>query len=258
MTEFAIVEFVDGVQLVPKLWLQNNDTCYGPKLHNQSKYYKLVENKEPYNLQWEKYNIISVLAETDTFQKGLAKLKESEIFTDINTDIDEITRRKKRKRIQKGITSSSDENCDYNTEMEKFPSPLKQVNNKSNITVSTHFSSLRSHQSSSKPQCHETIKKYEGNKNQSAHGSLSQPPLKFTQQSGQNQLSNIVSKLFFTNTSNCSPEDQRHSPYRIPDTYSHTSSINMQSSSTCGNSYVYWHDHSPKRNVSYEKSHNDN
>ncbi|XP_032686605.1 uncharacterized protein LOC116851375 [Odontomachus brunneus] len=167
MTEFAVVEFVDGVQLVPKLWLQEDNTCYWPKLQNQSKYYKLVVNKEPYNLQWEKYNIISVLAETDTFRKGLAKLKESEIFTDINTYIDEITGRKKRKRIQKGITSSSDENCDDDIEIEKFP--YNKPYNKRPIIltfivlpVSTHFSSLRSHQSSSKPRCYEAIKKYGG------------------------------------------------------------------------------------------------
>lgn len=65
--EFAVVEFADGVQLVPKFWLQDDDTCYWPKVKNQSIYYKLVKNKEPFNSQWERCNVISVLTETGEF-----------------------------------------------------------------------------------------------------------------------------------------------------------------------------------------------
>ncbi|XP_011859717.1 PREDICTED: uncharacterized protein LOC105557157 isoform X2 [Vollenhovia emeryi] len=258
--EFAVVEFSDGVQLVPKFWLQDDDTCYWPKVKNQSKYYKLVENKEPINSQWERCNVIAVLAETDTFKKGLEKLKNAEIFTDPNTDVDDVTGKKKRKKIwkQKDTSSSDDYSADDDIELEKFPSPSKHLNKKSD---NTHFSLQKNQQSSSKSQGHQTIKSLGSSKAHSSYSSFSQPPLKSNKQSGpSHQSSNTererVSRLLSKST-DCAPEEYRcSSPTRTPLTHSFTSSNNMQSPSTCESSSKHWRDSSnrPNRNFHYEES----
>jgi len=57
----VIVEFIDGVQLVPCNWISSNQKgTFYPENINSKQYDKLVLNTVPYKSSWKTFSIIKI------------------------------------------------------------------------------------------------------------------------------------------------------------------------------------------------------
>lgn len=61
--QYTVVEFDDGVQLIPNIWIQGNE-AFWPHFKTMSKCYSSVKNKLPPKPVWEKCKILRVLYST--------------------------------------------------------------------------------------------------------------------------------------------------------------------------------------------------
>lgn len=67
MGKFSIVEFEDGIQLVPILWIFNgNKKCYWPNYTKQEKINQAIFNEEHPDSKWLPYNILRIFGTAGT------------------------------------------------------------------------------------------------------------------------------------------------------------------------------------------------
>lgn len=60
MQRFAIVEFEDGLQLVPSTWMLDEKECFWPPYTNLSKMNRAISNCEAVSDNWQIHKIIRV------------------------------------------------------------------------------------------------------------------------------------------------------------------------------------------------------
>lgn len=61
---FIIAEFLDGIQVVPKIWLQGTDSCkYSSHYKTDLRIRKAVERQEIPNFEWPLFNIKRIFGE---------------------------------------------------------------------------------------------------------------------------------------------------------------------------------------------------
>lgn len=74
---FYIVEFSDGVTVVPHNWLENDKTkCFFPPGNNDKLFYKLVADMIEPKDNWNVYKIKKINGSFDTFSKARDKLND--------------------------------------------------------------------------------------------------------------------------------------------------------------------------------------
>ncbi|XP_067207178.1 uncharacterized protein [Linepithema humile] len=120
--KYYIVEFEDGLQIVPNNWFtcKKKSAIYWPNVTNQKEYDKAVEKMKDFNNN--NSTIISVkriFTSTDTFIKAKEKLKLAEKLSDLNSDEDtEVLKNRRRFYAAKVFSSSSSE--------EEIQNPMKK------------------------------------------------------------------------------------------------------------------------------------
>lgn len=67
MSAYKVVEFIDGIQLVPTKWLSNDfkESYWAPSFMNQIKVNKLIANRpDPDTENWSTYTIKRIFCST--------------------------------------------------------------------------------------------------------------------------------------------------------------------------------------------------
>ncbi|KAL5244019.1 hypothetical protein ACI65C_011429 [Semiaphis heraclei] len=95
---YVIVEFIDGVQLVPRNWISSNqkETFY-PEDINSKQYDKMVLNTVPHGSTWKTFSIKKIWGSSDNFIRAKQKLKialQLSEAEDLNSEIDEVLAKK--------------------------------------------------------------------------------------------------------------------------------------------------------------------
>jgi len=61
---FVVAKFSDGIQIIPKIWLQNGDVCKYPSHYKtDQRIRKAVEREEVLNVNWTSHKIIRIFGE---------------------------------------------------------------------------------------------------------------------------------------------------------------------------------------------------
>ncbi|XP_011253463.2 uncharacterized protein LOC105249565 [Camponotus floridanus] len=116
---FYVVEFNDGLALVPNNWLRISDQkqqiCFYPNYDVKKRLNKAIQSKEIPDLKnvkagWMMYDVLRIFASADTFERGQEKLTMAESISDINTEDEENIKQTRHDRAAaKNLTSSDDE-----------------------------------------------------------------------------------------------------------------------------------------------------
>ncbi|XP_025265100.1 uncharacterized protein LOC112638174 [Camponotus floridanus] len=116
---FYVVEFNDGLALVPNNWLRISDQkqqiCFYPNYDVKKRLNKTIQSKEIPDLKnvkagWMMYDVLRIFASADTFERGQEKLTMAESISDINTEDEENIKQTRHDRAAaKNLTSSDDE-----------------------------------------------------------------------------------------------------------------------------------------------------
>ncbi|XP_025160521.1 uncharacterized protein LOC109503823 [Harpegnathos saltator] len=141
---YHIVEFDDGLQVVPSEWLtDNNKKCLWPTYTNQIKINQPISKRISPLCDWPLYKVNRLFGSCEIYDKAIEKLKLAEHISDID-DIDENSNLKKSRhhRAKKVLTSSaenSDDSCDTNIDKSKvytaqFPKVPNELSRKE-ITI---------------------------------------------------------------------------------------------------------------------------
>ncbi|XP_046405016.1 uncharacterized protein LOC124170333 [Ischnura elegans] len=135
--QFAIVEFFDGLQIIPSKWFvdESQGEAFFPSYSNDKRYYKAVEAVEDPQKGWLKHPIKKVWGYARNMERGREKLKEVEFFSDINTEPEETEKKKRRERAaykirerkirERKLSSDSEERIDSSSDensLAPFPS----------------------------------------------------------------------------------------------------------------------------------------
>ncbi|XP_067210208.1 uncharacterized protein [Linepithema humile] len=119
---YSIVEFEDGLQMIPSSWLTENKTAARwPQFTSHARFIKAVQKRILYDNSWFLYDVKRILATAQTYEKGLIKLKKAEFVSDINSESDSENLKKSRKDRAKRMISSSD------TDGEEILPPLPTI-----------------------------------------------------------------------------------------------------------------------------------
>ncbi|XP_063234240.1 uncharacterized protein LOC134537581 isoform X4 [Bacillus rossius redtenbacheri] len=124
MEPYSIVEFSDGQQILPSKWITPKKShAYWPAFTSNKRYDTAVERLEPYEDSWKQFPLLRIMGTADTFEKGKRKLREAEVFSDINSEDDaETAKRRRREHAQRHNSSSSeDEYVTKETRLPVFP-----------------------------------------------------------------------------------------------------------------------------------------
>ncbi|VEN56569.1 unnamed protein product, partial [Callosobruchus maculatus] len=143
--QWCVVEFVDGVQLVPYIWIIDEQS-YWPVFKSNLRYEKAVKNYEPPLDTWSLFPIKRILGIFENYDRAKHKLKLAEEQSDLNTDLEDEAKQK-RKFKKKVIFSSSyekEEEASAPT-LKPYPQPVfpkKQANQVKRSTEDTPTSSV--------------------------------------------------------------------------------------------------------------------
>ncbi|KAL6446802.1 hypothetical protein ACFW04_001321 [Cataglyphis niger] len=98
---FHLLEFEDGIQVVPNNWVQKDINKY---------IIKAIKKRQTPQDNWLMYPIKRIFDIYDSYSEARNKLKKAEMNSDINTDTDDKAQRKIRARKQ--IDTDDDESDD--------------------------------------------------------------------------------------------------------------------------------------------------
>ncbi|XP_063232477.1 uncharacterized protein LOC134536615 [Bacillus rossius redtenbacheri] len=116
MNKFHVVQFEDGLQVVPGIWLQEGELCYWPDTESQTKLMKAICNAEPPSPEWLSLNILRIFGESDTYENAVHKLKLCERFSDVESGPDSLNKRKKRQMRAKRVPETEDSETELEEE----------------------------------------------------------------------------------------------------------------------------------------------
>ncbi|XP_029177897.1 uncharacterized protein LOC114945766 [Nylanderia fulva] len=84
---FVVAEFPDGIQVIPKIWLQNKDECkYPSHFKTDIKIRKAVEKQEIPKFDWPALEVIRIFGEYSSLQKAYAKAEKALYTSDMDTE----------------------------------------------------------------------------------------------------------------------------------------------------------------------------
>ncbi|KAF0710273.1 Uncharacterized protein FWK35_00029181, partial [Aphis craccivora] len=100
--EYSVVEFTDGINLVPSIWLTaDRRKCHWPLIENKMIYSKMVSSQvmpRSNDPSWRIYPIKKVLCRTNTYLEGIHKLKIAEKYSEVESASDADPKAKRAKR----------------------------------------------------------------------------------------------------------------------------------------------------------------
>ncbi|XP_071652176.1 uncharacterized protein [Temnothorax longispinosus] len=136
---YYIVEFSDGMQLIPSNWFNASKTkAYWPNFTNLKKYDKSVQNMEPVGKNWTLCDVLRILGSAESFESGKRKLKLAEMYSDLNTDVSDDEQSKKDRKIRAAKQHDNETDSDSETDetvLAPFPKlhSSKAINTKKTI-----------------------------------------------------------------------------------------------------------------------------
>nr|XP_012217761.1 PREDICTED: uncharacterized SDCCAG3 family protein-like [Linepithema humile]XP_012217769.1 PREDICTED: uncharacterized SDCCAG3 family protein-like [Linepithema humile] len=109
---FYVIEFYDGIQIIPDNWIIENETlAYWPKVKTNKDFDTLVRTRSSIKDNWTLEPIKAILYKTDSFLNAKVKLKKAEYQSDVdspyNTD-----EKKKQRRDHAKVQFTSDNESD--------------------------------------------------------------------------------------------------------------------------------------------------
>ncbi|KYN06571.1 hypothetical protein ALC62_02478 [Cyphomyrmex costatus] len=91
---FHVIEFKDGVQVIPDNWIQKDkNKCWYPNYRTDKDINKATKKRQTPQDDWLSYPIKQFLNTSETYNDAYDKLKKSEKYSDINTDTDDKTKK---------------------------------------------------------------------------------------------------------------------------------------------------------------------
>ncbi|XP_029155691.1 uncharacterized protein LOC114932125 [Nylanderia fulva] len=118
---FVVAEFPDGIQVIPKIWLQNKDECkYPSHFKTDIKIRKAVEKQEIPKFDWPALEVIRIFGEYSSLQKAYAKAEKALYTSDMDTEKEAKYYRKHRARK---IYSSSESEEESGVNLPPAPCP---------------------------------------------------------------------------------------------------------------------------------------
>ncbi|XP_071576472.1 uncharacterized protein [Temnothorax nylanderi] len=115
MTEktcYAVVEFMDGLQVIPTNWLsQDRRSALWPNFTNNKSYDKAIKTMIDPESTWASHSIKKIFGTFVFYVRAMKKLKEAEDTSDLNsgTEKEEFLKKSRKLRAAKPIDSSNDE-----------------------------------------------------------------------------------------------------------------------------------------------------
>ncbi|XP_071574436.1 uncharacterized protein [Temnothorax nylanderi] len=86
---FIVAEFSDGIQVIPKIWLQNDDLCKYPSHYKTDlRIRKAVEKEEIPSFDWPAYKIKSIFGEYSSLHRANEKAEKAIYTSDMDTEQD--------------------------------------------------------------------------------------------------------------------------------------------------------------------------
>ncbi|XP_060856030.1 uncharacterized protein LOC132933769 isoform X1 [Metopolophium dirhodum] len=85
---YKIVEFNDGLQIVPNNWLSSDGSSsyWPPSNYSQIKVNKLIATDcEPNTETWSTHSILQIFGSSDSYENGMLKLKQAQDYSDVET-----------------------------------------------------------------------------------------------------------------------------------------------------------------------------
>jgi len=109
---FIVAEFSDGIQVIPKIWLQSEDLCKYP-LHykTDARIRKAIEKEETPNFDWPSFKINRTFGEYSLLQKADEKAEKAMYTSDMDTEKETKYYRKFRARKVLSSSGSEEESC---------------------------------------------------------------------------------------------------------------------------------------------------
>ncbi|KMQ86596.1 hypothetical protein RF55_14378 [Lasius niger] len=86
--KYHVVEFEDGLEIVPSSWVKEN-MCKYPAIKSKKKKDKAVINNVQPDSSWKNYAILRTFAVCDTYEEACLKCDKAEYVSDLNTDMDD-------------------------------------------------------------------------------------------------------------------------------------------------------------------------
>ncbi|XP_046746411.1 uncharacterized protein LOC124411361 [Diprion similis] len=154
MAKYSVVEFEDGIHLVPTVWLNDDKTLCSWPTHLRKQYdvnNAVIRSTIPNSggKEWEYLNVKRIFGTADSYEKGMEKLCLAEETSNIDEtassdDEAEVIRAKKRRRekARKHFTSTDEEIPDKQPRTKLQPFPIMSNFHKNQDKTS---SSQRSH-----------------------------------------------------------------------------------------------------------------
>ncbi|XP_011884013.1 PREDICTED: uncharacterized protein LOC105571148 [Vollenhovia emeryi] len=145
---FHVVEFRDGLGLIPSNWMTENKTvCFYPTGYSKSEMNKAVKASLQPALKntaakWILCDIVRYFASADTFEKGMDKLKLAEKASDLDTDVEDTLKRSRHSRHVVDMELSDDDECSKKVALDKFPDINLFSDNVPDLTMSSTSASL--------------------------------------------------------------------------------------------------------------------
>ncbi|XP_072750649.1 uncharacterized protein [Anoplolepis gracilipes] len=139
---YAVVEFENGLQIVPYNWLSTDlKRAAWPNFTNNKKYDKVVKLMETSESTWMEYNIKKIYGTYVNYSVAKKKLKEAEDLSDLNSNTENEEHLKKSRKDRAAVifntpmtsTSSNDEMSDENFNFELLKVPKRSFQSNSNI-----------------------------------------------------------------------------------------------------------------------------
>lgn len=134
--KYVVVEFEDGIQIIPRTWLNNDCTkakwpdCYV----TYTRYDKAVRLMEEPQATWKEHTVVKIFTSCSNYAQAQQKLKLAEDLSDVNTcsEKEEYLKKSRKTRAAKVCSSSDNESelSDEEIDLSLPKPPNKQTDNR--------------------------------------------------------------------------------------------------------------------------------
>uniref|UniRef100_A0A1Y1N1H4 Uncharacterized protein n=1 Tax=Photinus pyralis TaxID=7054 RepID=A0A1Y1N1H4_PHOPY len=102
---YSVVEFSDGVQVVPTSWIFkecNIDMCWWPpNCNDKFQINRLVSGNHNPESNWKKHKLLKIFCQTPTYEKGKEKLEYALLLSDVEVEDDAVKRSRHQRHCSK-------------------------------------------------------------------------------------------------------------------------------------------------------------
>ncbi|XP_071652451.1 uncharacterized protein [Temnothorax longispinosus] len=118
---YYIVDFEDGLQVIPHNWLiDNNRKAFWPPFADWKTYYNSVKKMQKPLKNWKTFTIDKIIGSASTFDRAMDKLQMAEKTSDVSTDTDSDAAKIKRRKHARKEFSNEEENSESDGSTNKY------------------------------------------------------------------------------------------------------------------------------------------